>query len=74
MELTYGQIPYIVFEAPSNLLLKKFKPSTWQSRIMISWGIALCLHVPVVNKEGIFTVRFLLGLVCITLSMIDTTC
>uniref|UniRef100_A0A8H7NN66 Major facilitator superfamily (MFS) profile domain-containing protein n=1 Tax=Bionectria ochroleuca TaxID=29856 RepID=A0A8H7NN66_BIOOC len=43
-------IPYIVFEAPSNLLLKKFSPSTWQSRIMISWGIALLCHVPVNNK------------------------
>ncbi|SPO06249.1 related to putative tartrate transporter [Cephalotrichum gorgonifer] len=55
-------VPYIVFEAPSNLLLKRFKPSTWQSRIMISWGIALLLHVPVSNKGGIFTTRFLLGL------------
>jgi hypothetical protein len=52
-----------VFEAPSNLLLKKFKPSVWQSRIMISWGIALLAHVGVTNKEGIYAVRFLLGLV-----------
>ncbi|VUC22202.1 unnamed protein product [Clonostachys rosea] len=55
-------IPYIVFEAPSNLLLKKFSPSTWQSRIMISWGIALLCHVPVNNKGGIYATRFLLGL------------
>lgn len=57
------QIPYIVFEAPSNLLLKKFSPSTWQSRIMVSWGIALICHVAVSNKEGIYTTRFFLGLV-----------
>ncbi|CAH0048191.1 unnamed protein product [Clonostachys solani] len=55
-------VPYIVFEAPSNLLLKKFWPSTWQSRIMISWGIALLCHVPVNNKGGIYATRFLLGL------------
>ncbi|KPI41108.1 putative transporter [Cyphellophora attinorum] len=55
-------VPYIVFEAPSNLVLKKFSPSTWQSRIMISWGIALLCHVPVSNKGGIYGTRFLLGL------------
>ncbi|KAM3487820.1 hypothetical protein MY3957_008890 [Beauveria namnaoensis] len=37
-------IPYIVGEAPSNLLLKYFSPSKWQSRIMIGWGIFLMCH------------------------------
>ncbi|KAI0477988.1 major facilitator superfamily domain-containing protein [Xylaria cf. heliscus] len=55
-------IPYIIGEAPSNLLLKWFSPSRWQSRIMISWGIVLALHVPVVNKQGLYAVRFFLGL------------
>ncbi|KAK7431305.1 hypothetical protein QQZ08_002076 [Neonectria magnoliae] len=55
-------VPYIVFEAPSNLFLKKFSPSTWQSRIMVSWGVALLCHVPVSNKGGIYGTRFLLGL------------
>ncbi|KAJ3527524.1 hypothetical protein NM208_g10661 [Fusarium decemcellulare] len=55
-------VPYIIFEAPSNLFLKKFSPSTWQSRIMISWGIMLLCHVPVTNKGGIYGTRFLLGL------------
>ncbi|KAF5516082.1 MFS transporter prlL [Colletotrichum siamense] len=54
-------VPYIVLEAPSNLLLKKFRPSAWQSRIMISWGIALLCHVPVSNKGGIYATRFILG-------------
>jgi len=44
------------------LLLKRFKPSVWQSRIMISWGIALLAHVGVRNKEGLYATRFLLGL------------
>ncbi|KAL4790064.1 major facilitator superfamily domain-containing protein [Aspergillus venezuelensis] len=34
-------VRYIVLEAPSNLLLKRFSPSRWQSRIMVSWGIFL---------------------------------
>ncbi|KAI0469648.1 MFS general substrate transporter [Xylariaceae sp. FL0804] len=55
-------IPYIVAEAPSNLLLKRFSPSKWQSRIIISWGIALALHAAVTNKGGLYGLRFLLGL------------
>ncbi|KAJ5310399.1 Amidase [Penicillium atrosanguineum] len=55
-------VPYILFEAPSNLLLKRFSPSKWQSRIMISWGIILMCNAAVKNKGGLFTTRFLLGL------------
>lgn len=32
-------IPYILFEVPSNLLIRKIAPSTWLSSIMILWGI-----------------------------------
>lgn len=32
-------VPYIVAEIPSNLLVKKFRPSRWQSRIMLSWYV-----------------------------------
>ena len=31
-------VPYILFEIPANLLLKKMAPSTWLSLIMILWG------------------------------------
>ena len=31
-------IPYILFEVPSNLLIRKIAPSTWLSSIMILWG------------------------------------
>jgi hypothetical protein len=31
-------IPYILFEVPSNLVLKKLAPSTWLSLIMVLWG------------------------------------
>lgn len=58
-----NQIPYIVLEAPSNLLMKRFSPSKWQSRIMLSWGIALMCNAAVKNKGGLYTTRFLLGVV-----------
>ena len=32
-------IPYILFEVPSNLLIRKIAPSTWLSCIMVLWGI-----------------------------------
>lgn len=31
-------VPYILFEVPSNILLKKIAPSTWLSSIMFFWG------------------------------------
>jgi hypothetical protein len=31
-------VPYILFEVPSNLILKKLAPSTWLSLIMVLWG------------------------------------
>ncbi|KAJ5757385.1 uncharacterized protein N7511_006079 [Penicillium nucicola] len=55
-------VPYILLEAPSNLLLKRFSPSKWQSRIMISWGVVLMCNAAVKNKGGLYTTRFLLGL------------
>ncbi|KAK4496681.1 hypothetical protein PRZ48_012663 [Zasmidium cellare] len=48
-------VPYIIAEAPSNLLLKHFRPS-------VTWGLMLCLHAVVSNAGGLFTVRAFLGL------------
>ena len=31
-------IPYILLEVPSNMILKKMRPSTWISAIMFGWG------------------------------------
>lgn len=36
-------IPYILCEVPSNMLLKRVKPSTWLSMLMFSWGMLLVL-------------------------------
>ncbi|KAK7900059.1 hypothetical protein LTR67_003805 [Exophiala xenobiotica] len=55
-------ISYIVFEVPSNLLLKKMTPRNWQSRIIVSWGLVLACHAAVKNKQGIYAARFFLGM------------
>lgn len=33
-------IPYILFEVPSNILIRKIRPSTWLSLLMMAWGMA----------------------------------
>ena len=32
-------IPYILFEVPSNLIIRKIAPSTWLSSLMVLWGM-----------------------------------
>ena len=32
-------IPYILLEVPSNIMLKKARPSVWLSFIMFFWGV-----------------------------------
>jgi sugar phosphate permease len=55
-------ISYIVFEVPSNLMLKKMSPRVWQARIIFSWGLVLACHAAVRNKEGLYACRFFLGM------------
>lgn len=31
-------IPYVLFEVPANIMLKKIKPQWWLSGLMFSWG------------------------------------
>ncbi|RAL61057.1 hypothetical protein DID88_010398 [Monilinia fructigena] len=59
---TIYYMPYIIAEAPSNLFVKRLLPSKWQSRIMITWGMTLCCHAAVKNKQSLYVARFFLGL------------
>jgi MFS family permease len=54
-------IPYILFEIPSNLILKKLAPSTWLAAIMVLWGICTVGMGLVNNFEGLVAMRVLLG-------------
>ncbi|KAG5979794.1 hypothetical protein E4U55_004752 [Claviceps digitariae] len=55
-------VPYILFEIPSNILLKKFKPSTWLSLNMFLFGLTTMLQGVVQNYAGLLATRFFLGL------------
>lgn len=53
--------PYMFFEPIATLALKRFSPSVWMSRIMITWGIISMCQGAVNNYAGILACRFFLG-------------
>ena len=59
-------VPYILFEIPSNIILKKLKPHVWLSLCMFGFGLVTICQGLVTNYAGILTTRFFLG-VCIKL-------
>ncbi|KAI5456668.1 major facilitator superfamily domain-containing protein [Mariannaea sp. PMI_226] len=55
-------IPYILFEIPSNIILKLVRPSIWMPSIMLAWGIVLTLMGIISDFRGLAISRFFLGL------------
>ncbi|KAF2117743.1 major facilitator superfamily domain-containing protein [Lophiotrema nucula] len=55
-------VPYILFEIPSNILLKKLKPRVWLSICMFGFGLVTTLQGLVQNYSGLLATRFFLGL------------
>ncbi|CAF1075727.1 unnamed protein product [Adineta ricciae] len=54
-------VTYVLFEIPSNLVLKKLRPSRWIPMIMITWGIIMTLMGLVNNFASLIACRLLLG-------------
>lgn len=59
--LTIFFFSYAAFEVPSNLLLKKLRPSFWLPTIMVAWGVVMTLMGIVQNYSGLLAARFFLG-------------
>jgi MFS family permease len=55
-------VPYIVFEVPSNILLKKLRPHVWLSVSMFGFGLVTLLQGFCQNYSGLLASRFFLGL------------
>ena len=53
--------PYMFFEPPSTLLLKRFTPRVWMSRIMVTWGVISMCQAATSSKAGLLACRFFLG-------------
>jgi MFS family permease len=60
--LTVFFVPYILFEIPSNICLKRFKPHIWLSGSILAFGIVMLCQGFVHNYSGILATRFFLGL------------
>ncbi|RMJ01441.1 hypothetical protein CDV36_015817 [Fusarium kuroshium] len=58
---TIYNIPFMLFEIPTNMIVKKMLPSRFQSRIMVTWGLVLACHAAVKSSAGLLTARFFLG-------------
>ncbi|KAI1178537.1 putative MFS transporter [Nemania sp. FL0916] len=54
-------VAYGVFEVPSNILLKKLRPSRWIAFLMFAWGALTIGLGGVGNYAELTVVRFLLG-------------
>ncbi|KAF8553585.1 MFS general substrate transporter [Imleria badia] len=55
-------ISYAIFEVPSNVILKRLRPSVWLSTLMVLWGISMTLQGLVTNFNGLMAMRWLLGM------------
>jgi len=54
-------VPYILFEIPSNVVLKYLKPRVWLSICMFGFGLVTMLQGFVQNYSGLLATRFFLG-------------
>lgn len=54
-------VPYVLFEIPSNIILKRLRARVWLSICMFGFGLMTVLQGLVQNYGGLLTVRFFLG-------------
>ncbi|MEW9586200.1 MFS transporter [Paraburkholderia sp. DGU8] len=54
-------IGYVLFEVPSNILLRKYGANRWIARIMVSWGVVSAGMMFVHTPMQFYVMRFLLG-------------
>ncbi|GJN88975.1 hypothetical protein Rhopal_001946-T1 [Rhodotorula paludigena] len=55
-------VGYVVTEVPSNMLLKRIRPSRLIPAVMLAWGLVMTLMCLVKNYAGLLAARFFLGL------------
>jgi len=55
-------IGYLLFEVPSNLILRKVGARIWIARIMICWGIVVIVTAAATDAVHLAALRFILGI------------
>ncbi|KAI5895511.1 MFS general substrate transporter [Schizophyllum commune H4-8] len=61
ISLTVFYFSYSILEVPSNIFLKRLRPSIWLSGLMVFWGIMMTLQGIVTNYPSLVGMRVLLG-------------
>ncbi|KAL0060590.1 hypothetical protein AAF712_012593 [Marasmius tenuissimus] len=61
ISLTVFFFSYAIFEVPSNVFLKRLRPSIWLSGLMLLWGVMMTVQGLVHNYGGLVTMRWFLG-------------
>lgn len=56
------QVGYVIAEVPSNMILAKYRPSTFISALMIFWGTICAIIATVQTWKQLVGLRFLLGI------------
>jgi MFS family permease len=69
--LTIFFVPYVVFEIPSNILLKRLSPRVWLSGCMFMFGVVSVCQGLVQSYGGLLTTRFFLGVFEVCLRSVD---
>jgi MFS family permease len=54
-------IGYLVFEVPSNIILRRVGARIWFARIMVSWGLVTLALAWTRNASMFYVLRFMLG-------------
>ncbi|KAH7874115.1 MFS general substrate transporter [Lentinula edodes] len=62
LALTVFFFSYAIFEVPSNVFLKRLRPSLWLSGLMFCWGIMMTVQGLVHNFGGLTGMRWMLGM------------
>ncbi|THV02517.1 MFS general substrate transporter [Dendrothele bispora CBS 962.96] len=62
LALTIFFFSYAVFEVPSNVFLKRLRPSIWLSGLMLLWGVMMTVQGLVHNFGGLMGMRWMLGM------------
>jgi len=60
--LTVFFFSYAIFEVPSNVFLKRLRPSLWLSLLMLLWGVMMTVQGLVHNYGGLLGMRWMLGM------------
>ncbi|KAL1969447.1 hypothetical protein VTN77DRAFT_8885 [Rasamsonia byssochlamydoides] len=60
--LTVFFVPYVLFEIPSNICMKRFNPHVWLSGSILAFGIVMLCQGFVHSYSGLIATRFFLGL------------